>query len=592
MVTTINESDVSSIEGKKFDCIILNTSFEVNDLSDTSVVTWTDRKVLKTMSLIEKSTQMLSNGGLLYIYGLPKYLSFFAEFLNTYKWEEFYCLFKYWIGIEFQKEEIGQPLPNSHLGLLMYLKTKSLKNPTPFKLRTKIERIPHRNCMACEKNVKDWGGKRHLMNPLGTAVSDVWSDLDLQLKEGAIIPTEVVGRIVNLQAETKRDVLLLHQQSSDKNIEEEIKDSVEVFASQKKKMVDEISHRIYPIEEPNKDFDFQNEVVHGDCIEFMNQVHAQHPNGIFDLTFADPPYNLAKDYKVYQDDLAEQKYIEWCNEWLMGMYKTLKPGGALLVLNIPKWAVYHYSFLADKMHFQHWIIWDALSTPSGKFLPAHYSLLYFTKPGASPKVNLAESKFIDSREYCLRASCIKKRKKIGDDKKEVITDIWKDIHRIKHKKDRDNHPCQLPTKLMDRVIQLFTNEGDWVFDPFGGAGTAAISAKMNHRNFTITDLDEHYYKIAKRNLGNLVEDMFGNITLQRASTVKKAKGSSIDRQIEMAYITLCQKQGKVIELKNVEPLDPTIYKQLLSYNKDFKYLKKITRRQLENVSLLEQTSIE
>lgn len=591
MLATINESEIYSIEGKKFDCIILNTSFEVRELGDTSTLAWDEKRILQTMTLIENSIQLLSNGGLLYVYGLPKHLSFYAEFLNTYDWESFHCLFKYWIGIEFQEEEIGQPLPNSHLGLLMYLKTKSLKSPTPFKLRTKIERIPHRSCQACERNVKDWGGKRHLMNPLGTAVSDVWSDLDLQLQEAAELPDEVVSRIVNLQAETKREVLLVHQQRWGKIIEGKISNSIEAFALGKKKKVDEISQKTYSFEANGEKLEFKNKVVHGDCIHFMNQVSEQHPNGIFDLVFADPPYNLAKDYKVYQDDLAEQEYIEWCNEWLMGMYKTLKPGGALLVLNIPKWAIYHYNFLADKMNFQHWLIWDALSTPSGKFLPAHYSLLYFTKPGASPKVNLAESKYIDSREYCLRASCVKKRKKMGDDKKEAISDIWKDIHRIKHKKDRDNHPCQLPTKLMDRIIRLFTDEGDWVFDPFGGAGTAAISAKMNRRNFTITDLDELYYKIAKENLGNLIEDMFGNIVLQRSSTIKKTKGNSINRQIEMAYISLCQKQGKIIELENVASLDTELHKQLLNYKKDFKYLRKITNRQLENASLLEQTSI-
>ena len=106
-----------------------------------------------------------------------------------------------------------------------------------------------------------------------------------------------------------------------------------------------------------------------------------------------------------------------------------------------------------------------MSTPAGKLLPAHYSLLYFVKEGGIPTVNIDKLQYIDSRDYCLRAKCVKERKDSGDDKKELLSDIWQDVYRIKHKKDRDHHPCQLPTKLMERIIELFTNEGDVIFDP-------------------------------------------------------------------------------------------------------------------------------
>ena len=66
------------------------------------------------------------------------------------------------------------------------------------------------------------------------------------------------------------------------------------------------------------------------------------------------------------------------------------------------------------MRFQHLL---------GKLLPADYSLLYFIKPGGTPKVNLGEG-LIDSRDYCLRNSCIVKRKKQGDDKIELSNWIF------------------------------------------------------------------------------------------------------------------------------------------------------------------------
>ncbi len=70
---------------------------------------------------------------------------------------------------------------------------------------------------------------------------------------------------------------------------------------------------------------------------------------------------------------------------------------------------------------------------------------------------------LTSPEYCLRAKCLKQRKRSGDDNKVELTDIWSDIHRIKHKRDRDAHPCQLPEKLMERIILAMTtpNVVDW-----------------------------------------------------------------------------------------------------------------------------------
>ena len=66
-----------------------------------------------------------------------------------------------------------------------------------------------------------------------------------------------------------------------------------------------------------------NQVHLGDCISFLDKVAALHSEGLFDLAFADPPYNLQKLYGNYADALAEKSYIEWCNRWLDGMARAL-----------------------------------------------------------------------------------------------------------------------------------------------------------------------------------------------------------------------------------------------------------------------------
>ena len=66
--------------------------------------------------------------------------------------------------------------------------------------------------------------------------------------------------------------------------------------------------------------------------------------------------------------------------------------------------------------------------------------------------------------------------------------------------DRDAHPCQLPEKLMERLIRLTTRPGDLVFDPFCGAGTTAIAARKLGRDFVVVDLDADYVRLTREKL--------------------------------------------------------------------------------------------
>src|SRR5438093_132907 len=120
---------------------------------------------------------------------------------------------------------------------------------------------------------------------------------------------------------------------------------------------------------------FLDKVYQGDCIEVMDQLIASHGPCV-DVVFADPPYNLEKSYKGYEDDRKDKEYIQWCNEWLLRCVQFLKPHGTLFVLNLPKWTTHHAVFLNSHLHFQNWIVWDALSDPRGKIMPAHYGLLH------------------------------------------------------------------------------------------------------------------------------------------------------------------------------------------------------------------------
>jgi len=88
----------------------------------------------------------------------------------------------------------------------------------------------------------------------------------------------------------------------------------------------------------------------------------------------------------------------------------------------------------------------------------------------------------------------------------LVSDVWTDIHRIKHNSKRDPHPCQLPIHLLDRLILLSTDAGDTVLDPFPGTGTTAISAKRLGRNYIGIELDSNYQLISKAKLDSVIPD--------------------------------------------------------------------------------------
>jgi site-specific DNA-methyltransferase (adenine-specific) len=64
----------------------------------------------------------------------------------------------------------------------------------------------------------------------------------------------------------------------------------------------------------------------------------------------------------------------------------------------------------------------------------------------------------------------------------------------------DQHPTQKPVALMQWVIQLFTNPGMTVLDPFMGSGTTAIACIREGRNFIGTELDPVYFEMASKRI--------------------------------------------------------------------------------------------
>ena len=248
---------------------------------------------------------------------------------------------------------------------------------------------------------------------------------------------------------------------------------------------------------------YLNKIIHGDCIEVMQQI----PSDSIDVTFADPPFNLKKKYGTYKDEKKTNDYLSWCKQWILEMVRITKPSGSIFLHNIPKWLTYYAEFLNEVADFRHWIAWNAPTAPMGKTLqPSHYGILFYAK-------NQHENKFYEIRyphKRCRKCGYLLKdyggKKKILHPFGPLVSDIWSDIHRIRHNKHRDPHPCQLPVHLLERLILMSSDEGDLVLDPFMGTGTTAVAAKRLGRNVIGIDIDPQYVQITQKKLSQESEN--------------------------------------------------------------------------------------
>lgn len=302
-----------------------------------------------------------------------------------------------------------------------------------------------------------------------------------------------------------------------------------------------------------------NSIQLGDCLELLRTISDES----VDVAFADPPFNLKKRYSSYRDNLELAEYIDWCNEWLRELVRVTKPTGSIFIHNIPKWLSYFTAELNKIADFKHWIAWDAMSTPLGRtLLPTHYGILFYAK-------DAKQLKFYDIRYPHHRCrQCEILRKDYGGKKSKlhpfgpIVSDVWSDLHRIKHNKRRDKHPCQLPIHLLERILLMSTDEGDIVLDPFIGTGTTAVAAKRLGRNFIGIEIDENYVQVANRHLDDIssnskIGESWVSLYLDQVATLRDVDWNEIEEYFDIPHeiaeidkVSIVFKEGRLTAIED------------------------------------------
>lgn len=217
-----------------------------------------------------------------------------------------------------------------------------------------------------------------------------------------------------------------------------------------------------------------------DCLEVLRSIKSETVHCVF----ADPPFNLGKEYENgISDSLEQQEYLNWVKSWITECIRVLVPGGSIFIYNIPRWLVFVGGFLFEQhMTFRHWIALTMKNTyPRGNNLyPAHYGLLYYTK--GKPRVFNKIRVPIPTCRHCG-----KELKDYGGHRDALndaglnLTDFWEDTSPVRHNKFKTRVANELKPMIPERAILMSTNPGDIVLDPFGGGGTTYQVAEKNDR---------------------------------------------------------------------------------------------------------------
>lgn len=251
-----------------------------------------------------------------------------------------------------------------------------------------------------------------------------------------------------------------------------------------------------------------HKIIYADALVALKTL----PDNSVDLIFADPPYNIGKNFngKIEKWE-TEESYLEWCYEWLDLCVQKLKPNGSFYVMTATQFMPYFDIHLRKKLTILSRLVWsyDSSGVQAKKYYGSMYEPILFC---VKDKNNYT----FNTNDILVEAKTGAKRKLI-DYRKAVPTvynsekvpgNVW-EFSRVRYRMDEyENHPTQKPIALLERIIKASSNEGDLVLDPFSGTFTTCFVAKELNRNSIGIELQDEYIKIGLRRL-QLAEEFKG-----------------------------------------------------------------------------------
>lgn len=263
-------------------------------------------------------------------------------------------------------------------------------------------------------------------------------------------------------------------------------------------------------------------VIKGDCMEIMWDI----PHSSVDLMIVDPPYNMYK--KFGSEEFSRQtmaEYEKYTRSWIERALPLLKKTASVYVCCDWFSGITIGAALADYFVLRNRITWQREKGRGAlKNWKNGMEDVWFASVGD---------------DYYFDVNAVKQRKKvIAPYRKDGVPKDWQEENGEKFRytfpsnfwddvtvpywsmPENTPHPTQKPEKLLAKIILASSRPGDLVFDPFGGSGSTAVTAKKLGRRYLTIEKDEKYcamaaYRLEKADSDKSVSGMKGGVFLPR-----------------------------------------------------------------------------
>lgn len=208
------------------------------------------------------------------------------------------------------------------------------------------------------------------------------------------------------------------------------------------------------------------------------------------LIIADPPYGNIVDQEWDKTELLDAQFAAHMKAWTWAWREALLPGGAFYVwggIGTPGFRpFFKYMAMAEVaglFELANVITWKKKRAygVQHNYLFTREECAYFCNgPAKSPRcfnVPLLDEKrgyagF--SEKYAAKSDYLRR------------SNVWADVTELLRGKV---HPTQKAQRVIEIPIEVHTNSGEWVIDPFAGAGTTAHAARKLGRQFVVVEND-------------------------------------------------------------------------------------------------------
>lgn len=288
-----------------------------------------------------------------------------------------------------------------------------------------------------------------------------------------------------------------------------------------------------------------NTILHGDCFEKMELIDK---NSI-DLIYLDPPFFTQTKHKLQNRErtkefsfndtwIDDNSYAKFLEQRLSLMQGLLKETGSIFV-HCDKSGEHMVRAVLDKIfgvkNFQSEIIWSYKRWSNSKkgLLPTHQNIYFYSK-SKEFKFNMMYTDYSETTnidQILQRRTRDKNNKSVYDldengetkqsDKKKGVplSDVW-DIPYLNPKaKERVGYPTQKPLLLLERIIELVTDQGDIVLDPFCGSGTTCVASKILNRDYIGIDESIEAVQLSLDRINNPIKTSSNLLKKGRASYI-------------------------------------------------------------------------